>query len=151
MQKDKLNRQAIGILAGYLLQFIAGIILNLFVTLPNSHPGDSGDNYFARSWHSLVWSMSGSGGWTLSFHAILALLLVLGSSSLAAIAIMKKDKSWRIAGSIAALLTIGAFFNGMSFIDFNKDVSSLIMAVCWVGAVSSLVIGLLISVAKPST
>ena len=150
MYKDKLNRQAMGLLAGYLLQFIAGITLNLFVTVPNNHPGSSGNDYFTRSWHSLIWSISGSGGWILSFHALLALILVLGSVSLSIFAFLANNKTWKIAGSVAALLTVGAFFNGMSFIDFNKNISSMIMAVCWIGAVTSLGVGLLNCVNRAS-
>jgi hypothetical protein len=143
MRETKFNKQAIGLLGGYLLQFLAGMFLNLFVTIPNKHPGSSGNNYFSRSFHSLVWSLSGSGGWVLSFHVWLALLLVLGSLSLFVMACMAHSTSWSIYGGIAALLSLGAFFNGMSFIDFNKDISSMIMAMCWIGAVAVLVLGLL--------
>jgi hypothetical protein len=144
MDSSKLNRQAIVLLIGYLLQFLAGMTLNLFVTIPNNHPGNSGNNYFTRSWHSLIWSISGSGGWILAFHVILALFLVLGSISLFVFAVISHKKVWIINGGLAATLTLGAFFNGMSFIDFNKDVSSMIMAVCWSGAVAAIITGLLV-------
>lgn len=144
MINSKLGRQGIGLLVGYILQFLAGMTLNLFVTIPSNHPGSAGSNYFARSWHSLMWSLSGHGGWVLSFHVILALLLVVGSISLFIFALISHDKIWSITGGVAALLTLGAFFNGMSFIDFNKDLSSMIMAVCWIGAVAALIVGLVI-------
>ncbi|MGH7141926.1 MAG: hypothetical protein ACREF5_00375 [Candidatus Saccharimonadales bacterium] len=143
MKNVEFNQRAIALLGGYLLQFLAGMFLNLFVTIPSKHPGSSGDNYLGRSFHSLVWSLSGSGGWVLSFHAGLALLLVLGSLSLFVMALIAHSRLWSVSGGIAALLTLGAFFNGLSFIDFNKNISSMIMAICWVGAVSVLVLGLL--------
>jgi hypothetical protein len=126
MKYEKLRPQALGILVGYALQFLAGMTLNLFVTIPKKHPGASGSNYFIRSLHSLIWTLSGSGDWQLAFHVYLGLL---------------HDKRWSIVGGIAALLTIGAFFNGVSFIDFNKDISSLIMATCWLGAVTAIIVG----------
>jgi len=145
----KLKRQAIGLLAGYALQFLAGMLLNLFVTIPNKHPGDSGSNYVARSWHSLVWTLSGHGGWALAFHVYLGCILVLGSISLFIGAMMQHSRKWSVAGGIAALFTIGAFFNGMSFIDFNKDISSMIMATCWLAAVSSLVAACILKAKAP--
>jgi hypothetical protein len=139
MNDAKLKRQATGLLAGYALQFLAGMLLNLFVTIPNEHPGDSGSNY-------LVWTLSGHGGWTLALHVYLGCVLVLGSMSLFIGAMLQHNRKWSVAGGIAALFTIGAFFNGMSFIDFNKNISSMIMATCWLAAVSSLVVACVLKV-----
>lgn len=132
------NRHAIGLLAGYGLQFLAGMTLNLFVAIPDSHPGSTGGDYFIRSWHSLAWSMS-DGGWLLASHAGLAPLLVLGSVAQFVLAAVFHNKLWNIAGGLAALFTIGGFFNGLSFVDYNEDTSSLIMAV------TLLVVGLLLA------
>jgi hypothetical protein len=143
MKNDDVRPHAIGLLFGYGLQFLAGMLLNLFVTIPKKHPGSSGSNYFGQSSHSLIWTLSGGGGWELAVHVYLAILLVLGSLSFFVRAMILHDKSWAIAGGLAALFTLGAFFNGLSFVDFNKDVSSMIMATCWLVAVSSLTYGLL--------
>jgi hypothetical protein len=142
MNDEKLRPQAAGILAGYVIQFLAGMLLNLFVTIPNSHPGSSGSMYFSRSFHSLVWTMSGAGGWVLGFHVYLGILLVIGSTFLCINAYFLRDKKWSVVGGIAALLTIGALFNGLSFVNYNKNISSMIMAVCWLGAVGSITYGL---------
>jgi uncharacterized membrane protein YhaH (DUF805 family) len=142
MDTTKLRLQAIGLLIGYGLQFLAGMSLNLFVTIPSTHPGSTGSNYFSRSLHSLDWILSDKGGWGLAFHVYLGLLLVLGSISLCIKALHQHDKNWALAGGIAALLTIGAFFNGLSFVDFNKNISSMIMAICWLGTVGALIAGL---------
>jgi hypothetical protein len=143
MKDAKLRFQAMGLLILFSLQFLAGMLLNLFVTIPASHPGDSGNDYFVRSTHSLVWSLSGHGGWQLTIHVYLGVLLVLGSIALFVRATKERDAQWRVLGGIAALFTLGAFFNGLSFIDFNKNLSSMIMATCWVVAVGALVAGLL--------
>jgi len=137
----KLRRLSIGLLAGYALQFLAGMLLNLFVTIPTSHPGRNATNYFSGDLHGLGWALSGHGGWELSLHVYLAVVLVLGSVSLFILALAQHNKNWSIAIAIAALFTIGAFFNGLSFINYNKNVSSMIMATCWLVAVGSLVYG----------
>jgi hypothetical protein len=142
MNVSRLRRQSIGLLVGYVLQFLAGMSLNLFVTIPTKHPGSSGNNYASQSWHSLIWSLAGHGGWGLAFHVYLALLLVFGSISLFVFALVLHNKNWSITSGIVALFTLGAFFNGLSFIDFNKSISSMIMATCWLVAVGVLIFGL---------
>jgi hypothetical protein len=42
---------------------------------------------------------------------------------------------------VAVLYTLGAFFNGLSFVNYNQNVSSMIMATCWLVAVSALTFG----------
>jgi hypothetical protein len=142
MDTSKLRLQSTGLLIGYGLQFLAGMLLNLFVTVPTNHSGSNAANYFVGGYHGLVWALADHGGWELSFHVYLAILLALGSISLCIRAATEHNKSWAIAGAIAALFTIGAFFNGLSFINYNHDISSMIMATCWLVAVGSLVFGL---------
>lgn len=143
MEQDAIRRHARGLLGGYALQFLVGMILNLFVMLPQAHPGSSGQEYFARSFHSLGWALSFGGGWQLALHTYIALGLVLGSLGLCVHARILHDKKWTILGATAALFTTGAFFNGLSFIDYNNDTSSMIMATCWLIAVGTVVAGLL--------
>jgi hypothetical protein len=143
MNRNQFRIHAIGLLIGYALQFLTGMLANLFVTIPATHPGSSGSDYFTRSWHSLVWTLAGHGGWELTVHVYLAVGLVLGSLSLYGKAQAMHNKVWAVCGGIAALFTIGALFNGLSFIDFNKDVSSMIMATCWLVAVGAVLAGLI--------
>ncbi|HWZ65169.1 MAG TPA: hypothetical protein VNX65_00040 [Patescibacteria group bacterium] len=150
MNTIKLRRHAIGLLAGYVLQFLAGMVLNLFVTIPETHPGSSGPEYFSRSFHSLIWALSGQGGWPLAFHAYLALALVLASAGLLINSILQRSKIWTIVGSVAALFTLTAFFNGMSFVDYNKNFSSMIMATCWMIAVGAVIYGLVVDRSRKS-
>jgi hypothetical protein len=142
MREDKLRSQAIGLLAGLGLQFVAGMLLNLFVTIPGRHPGSSGSAYVSRSYHSLGWALSNGGGWELTFHVYLGLLVTIGTLALLIHALLVHNRNWIIFGGTAAVLTLGAFFNGLSFVDYNKNISSMIMAVCWLGAISALVAGL---------
>jgi hypothetical protein len=119
------------------------MLLNLFITIPNKHPGSSVNDYFSRSFHSLVWSLSGSGGWVLPLHVGLELFLVLGSLSLFMTVLIFHNNLWSFAGGINAFLTPRAFFIGMSFIVCNKITSYMIMGMCWVGAVGFLILVLL--------
>lgn len=136
---SKLHLQSIGLLVGYGLQFLAGMLLNLFVTIPTHHPGSNASNYFGGGFHGLVWALSGHGGWELAFHVYLAVVLVAGSVSLLIMALNQHDRSWKIASGVTALFTIGALFNGLSFINYNHDINSMIMATCWLVAVGTLV------------
>jgi hypothetical protein len=120
--------------------------LNLFMKLPNSHPGTSDNGYFVRSLHSFAWALSGSGGVALAIHVYIALGLLLGTTALFIRSLYAHSKIWSWAAGVAALLTLGALFNGLSFVNYNEDFSSMIMAACWLLAVTSLVIGLVKSV-----
>lgn len=142
MDTTKLRILSVYLLIGYGLQFLAGMLLNLFVTIPASHPGRNASNYFSGGLHGLIWALTVHGGWALSFHVYLAVLLILGSISLFIRAAILRNKKWSIIGATSAIFTIGAFFNGLSFINYNHNISSMIMATCWLIAVASLVFGL---------
>lgn len=143
MPASKLRRHAIILLLFYGLQFLAGMTLNLFVTIPRTHSGSTGNEYFSQSSHSLFWAVSGRGGTALAFHVYLALGLCIGVAVLFARSLKTHSKGWQRASGLATLLTIGALFNGLSFVDYNHNVSSMIMATCWLLAVSSIGYGLL--------
>ncbi len=121
------------------MQFVAGMVLNVFVTTPKHHPGTSAGDYFSRSWSSLLWALSGGGGWALLVHASIALILFLGMLTLFLRSLGPNGRGWRWALGIAAFFTLGALFNGLSFLDFNENFSSMIMASCWLVAVALLV------------
>jgi hypothetical protein len=139
----QLRRHTYGLIIGFALQFLIGMSLNLFVTLPSSHPGTSGNNYFTRAWHGLVWSLSGRGGFALTAHIVLGIFLLLGCVGLFARGMRLHRSLWAWTGSIAALFTLGAIFNGLSFVNFNHNISSMIMATCWLIAVGSLITGII--------
>jgi hypothetical protein len=140
MKSEKFRLQALGLLIGYALQFLAGMVLNLFWKTPSTKLLCQESNYFSRSFHNLIWILKDKGGWELSFHVYLGILLVVGSLSLLVKAMVAHNQKWIISGGIASLLTVAAFFNGLSFIDFSKNISSMIMAVCWLGAVCALLV-----------
>jgi hypothetical protein len=135
----------LGLLA---IQFILGMILNLFVVLPTVHPGSTGDEYFSRSWTSLMWALSLQGGVPLFLHATMGAVIFLFALAGFVVVLAQRARGWRWAWGLTALFTFGAFFNGMSFVDYGEDFSSAIMAGCWLGAVISLVTALIADSAR---
>ena len=73
--------------------------------------------------------------------SIVAVALVVMSVA----ALVQRARGWRWALGVAALFGLGAFFNGMSFVDYGEDLSSAIMAGCWLGAVAAIVVGILVN------
>jgi hypothetical protein len=110
-----------------LVQSAVGMTVNLYVTVPSSHPGARPSNYFSGSFHSVTWAIS-AGPVALAGHAALGLALVVFAIAAVVHAVRSRRRAvtfWSVAGG---LLVIGAGFNGASFLDFNHNVSSLIMA-----------------------
>ena len=142
MDKLHLRRLAIALLIWYAVQFAAGMTVNLFVKLPTTHPGTTGGEYFGRSGASLLWALSGAGGPALLIHTWIAFFLVIGAIALFVQSLRSGGRGWRWASGIAALFTLGALFNGMSFVDYNEEFSSAIMAGCWLVAVTALAVPL---------
>ena len=122
-----LQRQTLAALLLVLIQAGIGMVVNLFVTIPTQHPGARAANYFSGSVSSIGWALS-HGAAALAIHATVGLvlgLMVIGVAVQSFRVASRPVRAWSIAG---ALLVIGAGFNGASFLDFNHDVSSLIMA-----------------------
>ena len=113
-----------------LIQYLLGMAVNLYVTLPGRHPGAGAGNYFAGAVSGLGWVISAGPGWAAA-HAAFGLALVV--AAVASIAL-----TWRQGGRMAtatsvlgALAIVGAGFNGVSFVNYGHDFSSMIMAGLW--------------------
>lgn len=128
---SKLRRQSITLLAMLALQFILGMILKLFVTLPAKHPGQVG-NYYVRSGHSFIWAITLDGGIALFLHVLVAIGLLAHSIIFVIRAVKLGDKRWIWVGAIGLIGILAAFSNGLSFLDFNKAFSSFIMALGYI-------------------
>jgi hypothetical protein len=118
------------ILAAILLVLVQagiGMVVNLDVTIPSSHPGAHPSGYFSGSFHSVVWAI-GHGAPALVCHASLGLALVVIVIGVAVSAVRLGSTAVGTLSVLAGLLVIGAGFNGASFLDFNQNFSSLIMA-----------------------
>ena len=71
----------------------------------------------------------------LGFHAGLGLLLVLGSLWLVVVAIRGRRAGYVWTAVLGALFILGAGFNGASFLNYNKDANSFVMALLFAAAV----------------
>ncbi len=118
-----------------LVQAGIGMGVNLYVTVPSHHPGAHPSDYLSGSFHSVVWAIS-HGALALAVHAALGLALALMVIGVAVRAVRLRQGMVTALSVLGGLLVIGAGFNGASFLDFNNDVSSLIMALLAFGAVA---------------
>lgn len=139
-RRDRRNRAArgwaFGLLIALLVQFGLGMYVNLFPYIPLNHPGHRPKNFFAGSYHSVAWAeTSPRAPLILAFHAGLGLLLVLGSLWLAVLAIRGRRAGFVWAAVLGALCILGAGFNGASFLDYNEDANSYVMALLFATAV----------------
>lgn len=139
-----------GAILAVLVQAAIGIVVNLDVTIPTHHPGAQPSNYLGGSFRSVTWAI-GHGPVSLSVHAVLGLALALMVISTAVNAVRLHGGAVAVWATVAGLLVIGAGFNGASFLDFNSDTSSLIMALLAFAAVAcySVVLFLLVDVSGP--
>ena len=139
-RRDRRNRAArgwaFGLLVALLVQFGLGMYVNLFATIPLNHPGHGANDFFAGSYHSVAWAeTSPHAPLILAFHAGLGLLLVVGSLWLAVLAIRGRRAGVVWAAVLGALFILGAGFNGASFLNYNHDANSYVMALLFAAAV----------------
>ncbi|PRZ44296.1 hypothetical protein CLV47_101422 [Antricoccus suffuscus] len=124
-----------------LIQFVLGMIVNLFVPIPSKHPGAHPAGYLSGIADSIGWAVPDGGVW-LAAHVALGLAMVLASIA-GLIAAVRYGQRGPIAAALVGLLAIiGAAFNGASFLSFNKDYSSMIMAGCFALALACYIVGL---------
>lgn len=128
------------IMIGALLaQFLLGMAANLFVTIPAHHPGARPGNYFAGSGQSVGWAIT-SGPLALAAHASLGILLVVTGFVLIFLAPSSGHRGVLITSILGVLFILGAAFNGASFLDFNHNSSSMIMAGLFAAALACYVV-----------
>lgn len=118
------------------VQYLFGMAVNLFVTIPTSHPGTNASDYFSGVGQGVSWAIAHGAG-VLQLHATLGLLLLVAAVALLVMAIRARRRAWIVATSIGLLSILGAGFNGASFLNYNHDFSSMIMASLFLIAVSA--------------
>jgi hypothetical protein len=127
-----------------LIQYLLGMAVNLYVTLPARHPGAGAGNYFSGVASGLAWVIPSGPGWAAA-HAAFGLALVVAAFAVVAL-------TWRPGGRIAtvtsvlgALAIVGAGFNGTSFLNYGHAFSSIIMAGLWALALACYITGGLVA------
>ena len=122
-------------------QTAVGMAVNLYVTVSAHHPGARPATYFAGSFRSVAWAI-GHGAPALAIHVSLGRVLVV-TGVWVAIRAVALQSGWVVITSVlGADLIIGAGFNGASFLDFNHNFSSLLMALLALGALSCYLVSL---------
>jgi hypothetical protein len=143
------NFAACGLL---LLQYLLGMMANLFVTLPDRHPGAGAPSYLGGAASGLGWVIPDGPGWVAG-HAAFGLALVLAAIACVALTWRQRQR-YRRAGAgwlatalpvLAALAIIGAAFNGVSFLNYGHDFSSMIMAGLWALALACYLTGMFLA------
>jgi hypothetical protein len=127
------------------VQFFLGMWNNLFVTVPDAHPGTNAPEYFSGVAQGLGWAMFQSALPSLVLHVVLGILLLLASIGLIVVAFRGTERVWKIVAPIGTFGILGAAFNGASFINYGHDFSSLLMASGFLIAVVAYIVGLYVS------
>ncbi|MCH6469374.1 hypothetical protein [Sinomonas terrae] len=134
-----------------LCQFLLGMAVNLFVKVPDSHPGAKPPEYFSGVTQSVAWALAHGGIW-LALHAGLGLALVLMALAALLAATRSGSRAAVVSTTVGFLAVLGAGFNGGSFLNYGEDFSSMIMASLFALALGSYVVGLWrIPTSKPRT
>jgi hypothetical protein len=131
-----MRRQLLGACILILVQSGVGMFVNLFVSIPKRHSGAQPHNYVTGSLKSVAWAID-HGALALAVHTVLGVLLAIMVIGIAAKSLRLPRRSLALWSILGALLTVGAGFNGASFLDYNKNASSFVMAVLAFGAVAS--------------
>jgi hypothetical protein len=141
MDQARIRGQSLGLLVMLGIQFVLGMIINLFVKLPNTHPGTTG-NFGSRAVHGFIWAISNGAGIALLLHIVVAIGLLLGSLALVIRAAVARSQAWLAVSIIGALGIITALTNGLAFIGYNSDATSFVMAMGFLTAALAYAFGL---------
>jgi hypothetical protein len=82
---------------------------------------------FGGSVASVTWALT-QGPLALVVHVVLGIVLLVGSIGLVIGARSLRRRSAPVLAVLGLLVIIGAGFNGASFLDYNEDFSSYLMA-----------------------
>jgi hypothetical protein len=142
--REQLRNQFLGTLVFLIVQFLLGMAVNLFVTIPTNHPGANPPEYFSGVVQSVTWAIL-HGHILLILHASLGLLLVVNAIGLLAASIRERSKDLIWVSSLGLFGVLAAGFNGGSFLNYNQDFSSMIMASFFAWAVIAYAVGIFLT------
>jgi hypothetical protein len=118
--QDLLRRISLGMLAGLLIQYGLGMIVNLYVNVPARDQGGGILTAIARA-------LSG-GPASLIVHAALGLLLIVGAVNLVVRAVILRLRLVAWLSAVSLLAITGAAAAGAAFVNAGADGASLTMA-----------------------
>lgn len=105
------------------VQFAAGMYLNLYTELPKTHPGTIGS--YAPS---IPWALAGNAGVALSLHVLLWIVLTLGGIALLVQGIMSRRLALIVGNTLGFLFLLTAGSGGLGFLNRGDDAESFVMA-----------------------
>ncbi len=133
-----------------LVQYLLGMVVNVFVVLPGKHPGASAGNYFGGAVSGISWVISSGPAWAAA-HAAFGLALVLLAIGSVAHTWRRASRGIKTLSVLGGLAIIGAGFNGVSFLNYGKGFSSMIMAGLWALAVACYAAGAFLALRSGDT
>lgn len=130
-QTDMLFRSSTGVILVLLvIQYLSGMILNLYISLPPTHPG-TGESYAP----SVPWALAGGGGIVLAIHVATWLCLTAGGILVLVVGILRRRSGAIVGASLGLLFLLVAASGGLTFLNRGGDNSeSLIMALGFLAA-----------------
>jgi len=131
-----------------LIQYLLGMVVNLYVTLPSRHPGAGASDYFSGATAGLAWLITDGPAWAAA-HAALGMALAVAALAAIALAWRGGSAAAKVASVAGTLAIIGAGFNGTSFVNYGHDFSSMIMAGLWALALACYLTGAILAAARP--
>ena len=122
-------------------QFLLGMAVNLFVKIPTDHPGANPPEYFNGVAHSVTWAIL-HGNLLLAIHSGFGLVLVIAAVGTLVQAIGSRRRGIVVSAVLGFIGVLGAGFNGGSFLNYQQDFSSMLMATGFAIAVVAYSVGL---------
>ena len=123
------------------IQFLLGVAVNLFVKIPDQHPGYNPPEYFSGVAQSVTWAIL-HGHILLALHAGFGLVLVLAAVGTLVQGIRSRQRGILLCTVFGFIGIAGAGFNGGSFLNYREDVSSMLMATGFAVAVVAYSVGM---------
>src|ERR1700674_4368735 len=112
--RENLRNQFLGTLIFLIVQFLLGMAVNLFVTIPTNHPGANPPEYFGGVVQSVAWAIL-HGHVLLIIHASIGLLLVLNALGLLVAAIRTRSRDLITVTSLACSASLGQASTAAAF------------------------------------
>jgi hypothetical protein len=127
-----------------LIQYLLGMVVNVYVILPGRHPGANAANYFTGAASGLGWVISDGPGWAAA-HAAFGMALAVAALASIALTWRQGSRLATVLSVLGALAIVGAGFNGASFLDYGHAFSSMIMAGLWALALACYITGVILA------
>jgi hypothetical protein len=134
----------VGACALLLIQYLLGMVVNVYVVLPGRHPGAGAGDYLSGAAAGLAWVVADGPAWAAA-HAAFGMALAALALAAVALAWRRGGSGGRAASIVGALAIIGAGFNGASFVNYGHAFSSMIMAGLWALALACYIAGAILA------